>query len=108
MKHSPAVTNAIGQGLKLEMKKRGITSPELAKRADVKTSFIYDVMSGKSANPSTVKLARVAEALNVSLAELAGSTGLTGNRALSKHAADNDYVVIPRIMVDASAGGGTI
>jgi len=107
MKHSPA-TNAIGQRLKLEMKKRGINSSELAKRADVKTSFIYDVISGKSANPSTVKLARVAEALNVSLTDLAGSAGLPGSRGLSKQGADDDYVVIPRIIVDVSAGGGTI
>ena len=27
---------------------------------------------------------------------------------VTKHAADDDYVVIPRIMVDASAGGGAI
>ena len=68
---------AIGQRLKLEMKKRNISSAQLAKRADVKISFIYDVISGKSANPSTVKLARVAEGLGVSLAELVGSGDAT-------------------------------
>lgn len=108
MKHSPAAANAIGQRLKLEMKKREISSAQLAKRADVKTSFIYDVISGKSANPSTVKLARVAEALGVSLAYLVGSDGLPENRTRAKQPAEGDYVVIPRIMVDVSAGGGAI
>jgi len=62
--------NTIGQRLKREMKQRNITSAELAKRAEVKTSFIYDVVSGKSANPSTVKLARVAHTLGISLSSL--------------------------------------
>src|ERR1700690_1755259 len=93
--------NLIGQRLKYEMKKRGVTSTELAKRADVKTSFIYDVISGKSANPSTVRLARVAEALGANLADLAGSA----NNQNHKSPGGDDYVVIPRIMVDASAGG---
>jgi len=105
----PAIdANAIGQRLKLEMRKRGITSADLAKRADVKTSFLYDVISGKSANPSTVKLARVAVALGVSLADLAGSAASPVNRVLSKQSGDDDYVIIPRIMVDISATGGTV
>ncbi len=101
---SYTAANGIGHRLKLEMKKREINSAELAKRADVKTSFIYDVISGKSANPSTVKLARVAESLGISLAWLVDSDAASPSR----RAIDNDYVVIPRIMVDASAGGGTI
>jgi len=106
MKHPPA--NAIGQRLKLEMKKREISSADLAKRADVKTSFLYDVISGKSTNPSTVKLARVAESLGISLAYLVGSNGHPENKSSAKRAGGDDYVVIPRIMVDVSAGGGAI
>jgi phage repressor protein C with HTH and peptisase S24 domain len=98
------ITNFIGQKLKLEMKKQEITSAELAKRADVKTSFIYDIISGKSANPSTVKLARVAEALHVHLDDLVGSS-LTGQQRISKHAGADDYVLIPRITVDTSIDG---
>ncbi|NBO19084.1 MAG: LexA family transcriptional regulator [Proteobacteria bacterium] len=63
-------SNHIGKRLKQEMKKRGVTSARLASDAGVKTSFIYDIISGKSSNPSTVKLARVAESLGVSLASL--------------------------------------
>lgn len=67
------VSTLIGQRLKLEMKKRGISSAKLALEAGVKTSFIYDVISGKSTNPSTVKLARVAECLGISLTALVGA-----------------------------------
>ena len=65
-----AGSNHIGKRLKQEMKKRGVTSARLASDAGVKTSFIYDIISGKSSNPSTVKLARVADCLGVSLASL--------------------------------------
>jgi len=95
--------NPIGQRLKTEMKTRGISSSELARRADVKTSFLYDIMSGKSANPSTVKLARVAESMGVNLAWLVG-----GNATASAKSLHEDYITIPRILVDASAGGGTL
>jgi phage repressor protein C with HTH and peptisase S24 domain len=105
--HSGA--NPIGQRLKMEMKKRGISSVELAKRADVKTSFIYDIISGKSSNPSTVKLARVAETLGINLTYLVGnSQHATPDSRSAKNASKDDYVVIPRIMVDIAAGGGTV
>jgi len=98
MKKLPRRTNAInliGQRLKYEMKSRGIHSAELAKRADVKISFIYDVISGKSANPSTVKLARVAQALDITLANLVDS--LPTQPAVQ--AKDDDYITIPTLTV---------
>ena len=58
---------SLGQCLKREMKKQGIKVPELARAAGVKTSFLYDVLSGKSANPSTITLAKVARHLGVDL-----------------------------------------
>lgn len=94
----------IGQRLRMEMKKRGLSSVELAKRADVKTSFLYDVISGKSANPSSVKLARVSEALGVSLAYLAGSSDspLEGYQ-FSIPSQLQDYVAIPRLLIEDGA-----
>ena len=101
--------NPIGQRLKTEMKKRGISSVELAKRADVKTSFIYDVISGKSGNPSTVKLARVAESLDISLGSLVGNDEeSTHNIAIDPRASDENYVAVSRITVDNSDGVGKI
>lgn len=43
---------------------------EIAKRAYVRNYFIYDVIAGKSSNPSVVKLARVAKVLGVPLDRL--------------------------------------
>lgn len=89
--------NSIGQQLKLHMQRQQLNSAELAKRSDVKTSFIYDVLSGKSANPSPVKLARLADVLGISLSRL-----VSGNEHVGVVATD-DFTAIPRItlrMVD--------
>ncbi|MDE3060782.1 MAG: LexA family transcriptional regulator [Pseudomonadota bacterium] len=98
-----SVQYTIGHRLKLEMQRLGITSAELAKRADVKTSFIYDIMNGKSANPSTVKLARVAESLGVSLGYLVGSDTPASPSQLS----NDGYVVIPQLAMD-NLGEGVV
>jgi len=100
----------IGPRLKLEMKKQGLSSTELARRAEVKTSFLYDVISGKSANPSTVKLARVADALGVSLTYLAGNSDnpLEEPRAPLKVEDSPDYAVIQRLVVDIAGGSGML
>jgi phage repressor protein C with HTH and peptisase S24 domain len=100
--------NLIGQRLKLEMKKQGITSAELAKKADVKTSFLYDIISGKSSNPSTIKLARVAESLDISLAYLVGNKDVSQQPRQSTRDADSNYVTVPRITVDITADGSRV
>ena len=93
--------NPIGQRLRLEMKKRGFSSVELAKRADVKTSFIYDIISGKSANPSSVRLARVAECLGISLTYLAGSSNaINDGYQFAVLSASQDYTSIMHLSVE--------
>jgi len=100
----------IGPRLKLEMKKQGLSSTELARCAEVKTSFLYDVISGKSANPSTVKLARVADALGVSLTYLAGNSNspLEASYASVKVEESPDYALIQRLVVDIAGGNGIL
>lgn len=102
--------NPIGQRLRLEMKTQGMSSADLAKRADVKTSFLYDIISGKSANPSTVKLARVADILGVSLSYLVGGAP-RANASITPATGTppaQDYAIIPRIAVDISPNGNVI
>jgi len=77
------------------MVKQGLNSAELAKRSQLKASFIYDVLSGKSANPSTVKLAKVAETLGINLAYLVGS--LRENSPPSSTQDQDEYISIPSI-----------
>ena len=88
-------SNPIGARLKLEMKKRGLTSSELARRADVLTSFLYDIISGKSNNPSTIKLARVADTLGVSLAYL-----VRGIEEAPSNGLKEGYVAIPLLTLN--------
>lgn len=102
---SPA--DLIAQRLRLQMVQKGISSADLAARADVKTSFLYDIMNGKSTNPSTIKLARVADALGVSLTYLAGHIDSPSPERLFKEMG-GDYVIIPRLMIDVSTGGSTV
>jgi phage repressor protein C with HTH and peptisase S24 domain len=102
-------TISIGQRLSHEMRKRGITSTVLARQAEVRASFIYDIISGKSANPSTIKLARVAKSLGVSLAWLAGNSELvTDSPIIPLRTPHDEYVAISRIAVDISPGGGNV
>jgi len=102
VKPMPTAPNTIGSRLKQEMRKQGLTSTELARRSEVKTSFIYDVISGKSANPSTIKLARVAESLGVNLAYLAGyETSPTGGHAPDKPQNENhEHVTLASLSAD--------
>jgi phage repressor protein C with HTH and peptisase S24 domain len=99
MKHATNIPNSIGGRLKYEMRKQALTSTELARRAEVKTSFIYDVISGKSANPSTIKLARVADSLGISLAYLAGyeSSSGAGTRGNQEN---GDWITLPVLSPD--------
>lgn len=65
-------TETIAERLRETMKTQGITSVQLARMAGIKTSFLYDVLRRKSHNPSIIRLARVAEALEVPLTYLVG------------------------------------
>jgi transcriptional regulator with XRE-family HTH domain len=52
------------------IKKSGWSFAEVCRRAEVGNVFIYDVLSGKSRNPTAAKLARIAKVLGMSLDEL--------------------------------------
>ncbi len=99
-----AQTNPIGARLKLEMKKQGLNSSELARRADLLTSFLYDIIRGKSSNPSTIKLARVADALGISLSYLVRGEEETPSHQDSQ-ASGNEYLYVP--WLEISGNGNT-
>lgn len=60
----------IAERLRHSMQSRGLSSAQLARKAGVNTSFLYDLLRGKSHNPSIVRLSKVAEVLDVSLSYL--------------------------------------
>jgi transcriptional regulator with XRE-family HTH domain len=67
MKANLATSNPISRCLRDAIKKSGMSVAEISGRANVGQFFIYDVVAGKSRNPSAVKLARIAEVLGVPL-----------------------------------------
>ncbi|MCU7611795.1 ECH_1013 family putative transcriptional regulator [Anaplasma capra] len=59
--------------IRSQMDRIGINARELADKASVGKSFVYDILSGKSSNPTSKKLMAIAEVLQVPLAYLVGS-----------------------------------
>lgn len=106
-KNAPGPSNTIGFKLKEEMTKSGISAAELARRSSVLTSFIYDILNGKSSNPSIIKLAHVAEALGVSLtylvhSELEKSPANNKKRSSDIDSDESIYISIPHIKLSSS------
>lgn len=104
-KNTPGYSNTIGFKLKAEMTKTGISAAELARRSGVLTSFIYDILNGKSSNPSIIKLAHVAEALGVSLHYLVHGElekNPTNNRRSDIDRNEAIYISIPHIKLSSS------
>lgn len=61
--------------LRKEMRRVGINARELSNMANVGRSFVYDILNGKSSNPTSHKIAAVAEVLGISVPYLvAGSS----------------------------------
>lgn len=60
--------------LKKEMKRAGINARELSERANLGRSFVYDILSGKSSNPTTRKISAIADVLGVSMLYLVNGT----------------------------------
>ena len=52
------------------MERRGINAAELARRAKMNSTGVYDILKRKSNNPRLDTLAKLAEALDVSLVEI--------------------------------------
>lgn len=92
----------IGERLREEMRRLGVKAPDLARAARVKTSFLYDVMSGKSTNPSTVKLAQVAAALGIGINQLVSPC--PAQTIPTSHSPTDDYATIRRLSVEMVGG----
>jgi phage repressor protein C with HTH and peptisase S24 domain len=62
--------------IKAQMLKKGLNPKTLAEKANVGRSFVYDILNGKSNNPTSSKLAAIATQLEVSVQYLL--TGVHG------------------------------
>ncbi|MDA0781314.1 MAG: LexA family transcriptional regulator [Rickettsiales bacterium] len=80
--------------LKEQMKISGLNARQLSLKANVGKSFIYDILSGKSTNPTTKKIQAVADALGISMQYLMCESGN------DNHIKDEDYVFIDSLYKD--------
>jgi Peptidase S24-like/Helix-turn-helix len=97
MASSVTTANLIGPRLREAVRKSGLKATQVAKRANVLPTFIYDIVAGKSANPSAEKLMRVAEILDVPLDWLVG-VPVNGTSSIRHTVGAN--VVIPHLAID--------
>lgn len=96
--------NLLKDRLKEAIRQKGLNASELAKQADVKPSFIYDILNGKSSNPSTNKMARISSALEIDLPSL---LGLESDAVISD-IKRSEYVVISSMLATDSNSNGAM
>lgn len=100
---------ALVERLKTAMVRAEINARELAEQAEVGRSFVYDVLSGKSANPTTHKLAAVAKALGVNVSYLLYGEDVFSGAVIEGHFEEQeDLAMVSALSVEASMGGGTL
>lgn len=92
--------NLLKDRLKQVIKQNGTNASELARQCGLKPSFIYDILNGKSTNPSTAKMARVSEALGTDLSSLLGLAPAAR--------AKSEYVMMSSMLVTQAAAGGKV
>ena len=88
--------------LKSLMVRKGLNPKTLAERANVGRSFVYDILNGKSSNPTGNKLTAIAEQLDVSVQYLLSGVHQVLN---PKQTEWSSVVEIPSIDIESSAGG---
>lgn len=94
----------LAERLKKRMNEVGMSAREIAERSEVGRSFIYDILSGKSANPTTIKLTAVAETLGVTVPFLiSGEEEEEEQRSGMQH-----FTAIPFITVSVGPDGKAI
>lgn len=88
-------TTVIANRLRGYMQQNKLNAAQLARLANVKTSFLYDVLRSKSHNPSAVRLSRVADVLNIPLSYLLDDQAATDTK--SNHDITVKHFKIPHI-----------
>lgn len=80
--------------LKNAIKNNGMNAAELSRLSGLKPSFIYDILNGKSTNPSTAKIAKISSILNVELSYLLGIEDIPTKPSSDK----SEFVMVSSIL----------
>lgn len=101
------MTETLADRMRARMTELSLRPLHVADAAGVGRSFVYDILRGRSADPSSEKLGRVATVLQMSMeALLNGDLGKEDGApaVLSKR----DYAAVPFVAVEADMGGGAV
>lgn len=99
------VNRPLASRIKAHMLRKGLNPKTLAEGAKVGRSFVYDILNGKSTNPTSSKLTAIADELGVSVQYLlSGVHQIMG----SKQREWSDVVEISSIEIEPSINGATI
>lgn len=93
--NSPLVTR-----LRSQMIRKGLNPKTLAERANVGRSFVYDILSGRSCNPTSGKIASIADELGVSMQYLLNGVHSTSSNIQRGWA---DIAKISKLQVENTA-----
>jgi phage repressor protein C with HTH and peptisase S24 domain len=94
--------------LRARSRQLGVTAGRIAELAGVNRSFVYDIMRGRSENPSLEKLDLISEALNVERNWLLHGIGDVDGESPIMEDPMGAFVSISSVQVSASMGGGNL
>lgn len=60
----------VTSNIKSIMERKNLSAPEVARRAGINPTGVYDILSGKSRSPKIETLGKIAKGLNVPIAQL--------------------------------------
>lgn len=103
----PEATDSLTDRLRQRMHELGMKPGPVADAAGVGRSFVYDILRGKSANPTSEKLMRVAAVLRTSVEYLTQGVAADGRPEVPPLRAPG-FVSIPFARVEAAMGGGAV
>ena len=96
------VNKPLASRIRAHMIRKGLNPKTLAERAKVGRSFVYDILNGKSTNPTSSKLTAVANELGVSMQYLLSGV----HQVMSYRQREwNDVVEISSIEIESSTKG---
>lgn len=101
------MSTALAERIRARARQMDMPLTRLAEQAQVNRSFIYDILYGRSQNPTKEKLERVAKRLRVGVDWLVTGYGFIEGEEPGREG-DATYVAIRSVRIAASMGGGRI
>lgn len=100
------MATTLAERLQGRIKQLGLNPGRLAELAGVNRSFIYDILRGRSENPTLERLAKIAAVLKVEPSWLTSGLGEIEGPPPNLDDPTMTYVPVPFVAIRASMGGG--